>query len=63
MNAPWIDSAVEAFGRHFGFAHFALNERGAAAARFENGASIALESTAISAAPTHADSPALITIK
>lgn len=43
MMASWIDSAVEGFGRHFGFAHFALNDRGAAAARFENGASVALE--------------------
>ncbi len=43
MSAPWIDGAVTEFGRHFGFEHFALNERGAAAARFENGASVALE--------------------
>ena len=43
MRAPWLDSAVEEFGRHFGFAHFALNDRGAAAARFENGVSLALE--------------------
>ena len=32
MRASWIDSAVEEFGRHFGFAHFALN-----------GASVAVE--------------------
>ncbi len=43
MSAPWIDSAVAEFGRHFGFSHFALNENGAAAAKFENGASVALE--------------------
>ena len=43
MKASWIDSAVEEFGRHFGFAHFALNERGVAAARFENGVSVAVE--------------------
>ena len=43
MNAPWIDEAVAAFGRHFGFNAFALNERGAAAATFENGASVAVE--------------------
>ena len=43
MRASWIDGAVAEFGRHFGFEHFALNDRGVAAARFENGASIALE--------------------
>ena len=43
MRAPWVDSAVVEFGRHFGFSRFALNERGVAAARFENGASVALE--------------------
>ena len=44
MSAPWVDSAVLDFGRHFGFTRFALNERGVAAARFEHGASVALES-------------------
>ena len=43
MRAPWVESAVVEFGRHFGFTRFALNERGVAAARFENGASVALE--------------------
>lgn len=43
MNAPWIDSAVTEFGRHFGFERFALSDKGVAAANFENGASVALE--------------------
>ena len=37
MRASWIDGAVAEFGRHFGFEHFALNDRDVAAARFENG--------------------------
>ena len=32
MRAPWVDSAVVEFGRHFGFEHFALNDRDVAAA-------------------------------
>jgi type III secretion system chaperone SycN len=43
MRASWIDGAVAEFGRHFGFEHFALNDRDVAAARFLNGAALALE--------------------
>lgn len=43
MRAAWIDGAVAEFGRHFGFERFALNDRDVAAARFENGVSLALE--------------------
>ncbi|MBP5509546.1 MAG: hypothetical protein J6Z49_01360 [Kiritimatiellae bacterium] len=43
MNAEWIAPSVAEFGRHLGFEHFALNERGAAAATFENGVTLALE--------------------
>lgn len=43
MNAEWIASSVAEFGRHLGFERFALNERGAAAATFENGVTLALE--------------------
>ncbi len=43
MNAEWVYTAVTGFGRHFGFEHFALGERGTAAADFENGSSVAIE--------------------
>ena len=43
MNAEWVYAAVIEFGKHFGFEHFALNDKGAAAATFENGTSLALE--------------------
>ena len=38
MTAPnWIEAVVRDFGRGAGLADFALNARGAAAVRFENG--------------------------
>lgn len=38
MTAPkWIEAAVRDFGRGAGLGNFALNERGVAAVRFENG--------------------------
>lgn len=44
MTAPsWIDSVVREFGRGAGLRDFALNERGAAAVRFENGRSLKFE--------------------
>lgn len=44
MTAPdWINGAVGAFGRQMGLAAFALNERGAAGVRFENGVALRLE--------------------
>ena len=44
MTAPnWIEAAVREFGRGAGLADFALNERGAAAVRFENGISLRFE--------------------
>ncbi|MBR0459990.1 MAG: hypothetical protein IJJ26_12190 [Victivallales bacterium] len=43
MNAEWVYAAVTGFGRHFGFERFALNDKGVAAATFENGTSLALE--------------------
>lgn len=44
MTAPvWITSAVQAFGRRMGLPSFALDERGAASATFENGFNIGFE--------------------
>ena len=44
MRAPnWIESVVRDFGRGAGIADFALNDRGAAAFRFENGFSLRFE--------------------
>ena len=44
MTAPnWIEAAVRDFGRGAGLANFALNERGVAAVRFENGISLRFE--------------------
>ncbi len=44
MPAPvWINTAVAEFGRRMGFSTLALNERGAAALRFENGIGLRLE--------------------
>ena len=44
MTAPvWIEEAVRAFGRQMGLGSFALNERGAAGVRFENGVALRLE--------------------
>jgi type III secretion system chaperone SycN len=44
MTAPgWIESVVEEFGRAAGLRNLALNDRGAAAVVFENGARLCLE--------------------
>ena len=44
MTAPdWIDAIVRDFGRSAGLSDFALNERGAAAASFDNGVTLRFE--------------------
>lgn len=43
MIASWIAETVRAFGRSLGLRDFALNERGAAGVRFENGRALYLE--------------------
>ncbi len=43
MIASWIAETVRAFGRSLGLKDFALNERGAAGVRFENGRGLYLE--------------------
>ena len=44
MTAPdWIAAIVRDFGRSAGLADFALNDRGAAAAAFENGVGLRFE--------------------
>ena len=44
MTAPdWIDAIVRDFGRSAGLRDFALNERGAAAAAFDNGVALRFE--------------------
>lgn len=44
MTLPsWIAETVLAFGRQLGLSSFALNERGAAGVRFENGRALYLE--------------------
>ena len=46
MTAPnWIAAVVRDFGRGAGIGDFALNERGVAAFRFENGVSLRFEYT------------------
>lgn len=46
MTAPvWMNAVIGDFGRAAGLGGLALNERGAAALRFENGASLRLEYT------------------
>ena len=46
MTPPvWMNSVISDFGRAAGLAGLALNERGAAALRFENGATLRLEYT------------------
>ena len=46
MTAPvWLNAVIGAFGRAAGIGALALNERGAAALRFENGTSLRLEYT------------------
>lgn len=43
MTNSWVNDAVSAFGRQMGLMHFALNERGTAAVRFENGIGLKFE--------------------
>lgn len=43
MTPDWLNDAVRAFGRQMGLQSFALNDRGAAGVRFENGLSLRLE--------------------
>lgn len=43
MTPDWLNDVVRAFGRQMGLARFELNERGAAALRFENGVSLRIE--------------------
>jgi len=44
MTFPsWVADTVHAFGKQLGLSAFALNERGAAGVRFENGRSLYLE--------------------
>ena len=44
MTTPnWIEAAVRDFGRGAGLGNFALNERGVAAVRFENGIALRFE--------------------
>ena len=44
MIAPdWMNETVRGFGRQMGLSSFALNDRGAAGVRFENGVSLRLE--------------------
>ena len=46
MTAPvWLNAVIGDFGRAAGIGALALNERGAAALRFENGTSLRLEYT------------------
>jgi len=46
MTTPvWMNSVIGDFGRAAGLGGLALNERGAAALRFENGATLRLEYT------------------
>ena len=46
MTAPvWLNAVIGDFGRAAGIGALALNERGAAALRFENGAALRLEYT------------------
>ena len=46
MTAPvWLNAVIGDFGRTAGIGALALNERGAAALRFENGTSLRLEYT------------------
>ena len=43
MTPDWLNNTVRAFGRQLGLKEFAMNERGAAGVRFENGMSLMLE--------------------
>ena len=46
MTPEWLNDTVRAFGRQLGLGSFALNERGSAGVRFENGISLMLEHAA-----------------
>ena len=43
MTPDWLNETVQAFGRQMGLKRFALNDRGAAGVRFENGFAFRLE--------------------
>ena len=43
MTPEWLNDTVRAFGRQLGLGSFALNDRGTAGVRFENGVSLMLE--------------------
>ena len=43
MTPEWLNDVVRAFGRQMGLPRFELNDRGAAALRFENGVSLRIE--------------------
>ncbi len=43
MTPTWLNDTVRAFGRQMGLAHFALDDRGVAGMRFENGLTLRLE--------------------
>ena len=43
MTPTWLNETVQAFGRQMHLQRFALNDRGAAGIRFENGLSLRLE--------------------
>ncbi len=43
MTPSWVNDTVRAFGRQMGLENFVLNDRGAAAVRFENGVSLKFE--------------------
>ena len=44
MNVPnWLNDTVRGFGRQLGLETLALNDRGAAGVRFDNGAALRLE--------------------
>lgn len=46
MNLPdWLNDTVRGFGRQLGLSTLALNERGAAGVRFDNGTALRLERT------------------
>lgn len=43
MTPDWLNETVRGFGRQMGLSNFALNERGAAGVRFENGLALRFE--------------------
>ena len=48
MTPGWLNDTVRAFGRQLGLDSFAMNGRGAAGVRFENGMALMLEYAAAS---------------